>query len=351
MANMRTVGEIIEVVTHWVDKDGSQLPGFVGAYLFGGISQLPKDARFPDYRDIDLVIVSTEGKRPQEENLELNLDGLMLEVGIWGIEEHRSAEALLPNPVLAPNFAATTILADPHDMLKRLQAGVAKSYAERKWVLARCETEKRQVRCFLDAMSQAQPGDEIMSHLWNLLNNLSGLLALASLRKPTHRRSLTLMKEILFEHGESKLHEDALQVWGAARMNRDRVESLLCDTARIFDRALEVQRTPTPFVFKLKPHLRPYFIEASHEIIEEGNHREATFWILAGLAVGYFTLLIDAPDEEKPSWQSIWDSTIKEFDMDQPSSWSIRLRAAKELSDSVFQVADRIIAGNRRIID
>ncbi len=100
---MRTVQEIEKLVSNWVEQTGSQTPGFIGAYLLGGIIQMPKDAPFPDYRDVDLIIVSAGGKRPQEENLEVNLDGVMLEVGTWGIEEHASAKAILANPMIGVN--------------------------------------------------------------------------------------------------------------------------------------------------------------------------------------------------------------------------------------------------------
>ncbi len=347
---MRTVKEIEDVVRRWVEKDGCHLPGFAGAYMLGGIIQLPKNSRFPDYRDVDLIIVSTGGRRPQEENLELNLDGLILEVGFWGMEEHRSAEALLADPMIGPNFAATEILADPQEVLRPLQSAISQSFAERKWVQARCESEKKKTLGFLDQMNRASSSIEVLTHLWDTLNYLSGTLALAALKTPTHRRSLTLMKQILLEQNEPELHEDALRVWGAAAMDRQQVESLLQDAARCFDRAVEVQQTPTPLSFKLKPHLRPYFVEASREMIIEGNHREATFWILGCMAIGCITLLIDSPIEEQQSWQSIWQDALSEFDLDEPSSWSARCQAAEELSGWIFQVSDRIVVENGGII-
>ena len=70
---MRTVGETVDVVRTWVEEDGCQIPGFGGAYLYGGITQMPVDAPFPDFRDVDLIVVSTDGTRPSEENLELDL--------------------------------------------------------------------------------------------------------------------------------------------------------------------------------------------------------------------------------------------------------------------------------------
>ncbi len=133
-------------------------------------------------------------------------------------------------------------------------------------------------------------------------------------------------------------------------MNKAQVEALLRETARFFDRTLEVHQNPTPFSFKLKPHLRPYFIEASREIIDEGDHREATYWILAGMSIGYFALRIDASNEEMLSWQSIWDGAMQDFGFDQRGSWPSRYQSAKALSDRVFQVADKIIADNSDII-
>jgi hypothetical protein len=67
-------------------------------------------------------------------------------------------------------------------------------------------------------------------------------------------------------------------------------------------RRVEGHHTPTPYGFTIRPHLRPYLAEASQEMIDEGNHREAMFGIAALAGESYLVLQNDAPDGEKPEF-------------------------------------------------
>ena len=51
------------------------------------------------------------------------------------------------------------------------------------------------------------------------------------------------------------------------------VQAMLDRSVVAFDRSVEVYRTPTPYGFTIRPHLRPYLAEATQEMINEGNHR------------------------------------------------------------------------------
>jgi hypothetical protein len=347
---MRTVGETIEVVRRWVIEEGSKKPGFAGAYLYGGINELALDALFPAYRDVDLVIVSTQGKLPQEYNLELDLDGVMLEVGFVGTDEHTSAEAVLADPGAGPNLAITTILADPDGFLSPLQSEVARDFAKRKWVNARCEAEKARAMDSLEALRHVDNDFSFLLVLWEAINMLCGTLALADLRKPTHRRSLTQAKEILVGRGLTDLHKELLRVWGSAMMTREQVQAMLGHGAAIFSEALSTYKTQTPLSFKLKPHLPPYFIEATQEIIDEGNHREATFWGVTPFGIGYMTILADGSEEQKRRWEPIWNDISRQFGFADVDAWPQRVASAEVLAEQLFTAADDIVAGNERIV-
>ena len=49
------VSQIIELTKEWVELHGSKIPGFMGAYLVGGVNFMSPDEFFPAYRDVDLV--------------------------------------------------------------------------------------------------------------------------------------------------------------------------------------------------------------------------------------------------------------------------------------------------------
>ena len=338
------VHQVIELAREWVELHGSQIPEFCGAYLFGGVTSLPKDATFPSYRDVDLIVVLKSGPKSEEENLELPYKGVVLEVGFRGLEEHLNSQAVLSSPELAPNLAFTTVLADPMSILKPLHEEVAKQFAHRRWVLARCEVEKQQVLDSLEAMDQAPVSLLRLIHLWLVIRNLSGLLAIATLKPPTNRRALALMKELLQAQGRLELHEEALEVCGVAHLSRAQVEGLLKDMALAFDRAVEVKKTPAMHSWKIQPHLRPYVVEGNQEMISEGHYREAVFWIALPHATANFVLQNDAPEAGKSLFQDSFDHLLDHLDLRMPRNWPGRVQCARNLAQKIFQIADNLAA-------
>jgi hypothetical protein len=338
-------GEVVEIVREWVELHARQLPNFAGAYMWGGITALPPDAPFQLYRDVDVVVVVTEGA--QDDNLELLHRGVMLEVLSKNLADHQDAEVVLANPSHGPNMATTQILADPTGTLAPLQRAVAADYGRRRWVRARCEAEKRTAEEQLAAMGQvANPvlTQEPLWPLWLLLNALSGLLAVAQLRRPTTRRTLSLLGELLDEQGRPDLREAALALWGSAHMSRAEVQAMLEQSLVAFDRSVEVYRTPTPYGFTIKAHLRPYLADASQELIDEGLHREAAFWIITLASESYLVLQNDAPAAEKPLFAAQFEAILAALGHSSAERWAERMAAAQRLTREVFAIADGLVA-------
>lgn len=198
----------------------------------------------------------------------------MLDVA-FGARGEYEATAVLANPRLAPHLANGNILADPTGLLGEIHQVVAREYGRRRWVQARCQWEKD-----LAQTTIKQPDFTALTLSFTLMY-LGGLLAVASLRIPTHRRSLIVMKEILQAQKRPELHQTALQILGSVHLARSQVESYLPDIAVAFPQAVAIYRTPIPYVgYKLRPHLLPYYQAASQEMIDEGYHQEAMQWIL-----------------------------------------------------------------------
>jgi len=338
------VGEVVEIVREWVGLHARHLPDFAGAYLWGGITALPPDAPFHLYRDVDVVLVLTQGA--QDDNLEVLYRGLLLEVISKNLEAHQDAEALLANPSDGPNIATTQILADPTGILVPLQQAVAADYRRRRWIWARCEAEKASAAQQLAAMRQVS--NPINSHepfwpVWLLLSALSGLLAVAQLKRPTTRRTLALLRELLEAHGRPDLHEAALALMGCAHLSRADVQALLDQSVIAFERAVAVYQTPIPFGFMMRAHLRPYLAEATQEMIDEGNHREAMFWISC-LDTPYLVLQNDAPDAEKPVFAAQLQAILAALGYTSAEAWAERVAAAERLTQEIYSIADTLVA-------
>ena len=193
-----------------------------------------------------------------------------------------------------------------------------------------------------------QVSNSITSHeplwpLWLLLNALSGLLAVAHLKRPTTRRTLSLLGELLNQHGRSDLHEAVLILWGSAHMRRADVQAMLDQSVVAFDRAVAVYHTPTPYGFTIRAHLRPYLVAATQELIDEGQHREATFWIMTLVSEAYVVLQHDAPDAEKPVFAAQFHAMLAALGYTSAAAWTVRIAAAERLTEELFRIADAAV--------
>jgi hypothetical protein len=189
-------------------------------------------------------MVLDSGTRGTDENLEIAYEGLMLEVGFIGLDEHQ-AEAVLARPDRAGTLARTRILADPNGVLAALQQEVAGAYAERRWVAARCDVEKQTVAESLAALIDA-PGP--LPRLYGLVGaifGLAGLLAVARLEVPTNRRAQVGLKQMLEAEGRAELHGEVLEVCGVAGLSRSQVEAHHRAMLRAFDLAV-LAEAPAP---------------------------------------------------------------------------------------------------------
>ena len=340
------VREVVAIVQEWVDLYACHLPDFAGAYLWAGITALPPDTPFPLYRDVDVVVVLPEGA--QDDTTEVFYRGVMLEVISIDPKDHVDVEAILSNPSHGPNMATTRILADPTGTLTPLHQKVAAEYTRRRWIEARCEKEKASADKHLAAMRAASTPRERLDAVWAFLSALSGLLAVAQLKRPTTRRTLALLGELLEAQGRPDLHEAALTLFGSAHMSRADVQAMLDRSVVAFDRSVEVYKTPTPYGFTIRPHLRPYLAEATQEMIDEGNHREAMFWITALASESYLVLQNDAPDEEKPEFAAQLQGMYTTLGYTDVSgeAWAERVASGERLAQEIYRVADALVALN-----
>jgi hypothetical protein len=98
-----------------------------------------------------------------------------------------------------------------------------------------------------------------------------------------------------------------------------------------------------PFQFKLQPHVRPYIVAGAQEMIDQGYHREAMFWISGFLMFANAAIQHDAPDAEKPIFQAKYDRLVAELGLQTPTDLATRLRDVQALADEIFAVADALI--------
>jgi hypothetical protein len=298
---------------------------------------------------VDLALVlNTDTERTIQE---LPYKGLMLECASFSTNAYRPPQSVLSSPGLAPNLVMDSIVSDRTGMLRALHQAVERDYARREWVLARCEYEKARTLQQLDLMAKACTPVDVSYHLGYAMNFLSGLMAVSYLQMPTHRRCSILTKQLLEKAGRPELHEKGLDAFGCANMSRSQVESYLQVAIAAFDRAVEVYRTPFHFSYKLHPHVRPYLMEATQEMIDEGYHREAVGWIWFVYHISNAAIQNDAPEEERLQFQAGFDHLLSGLGLVAPEAWPSRLQKAQELAHKIFEIADGVVERNPEIVD
>jgi hypothetical protein len=340
-----SVAEAIRLAKEWVDRYAAQNPDFRGAHLMGGITSMPKGAGFPRTSDLDLAILVATPPISGRELIEEFYRGVPIEAGLRSIELYSSPATVLANPDLACHLAVDSILSDPCGLLAAVQPVVAAEYARPRWVTMRCEWEKKQVLTSLARAARATtPAEFLPEMVFEVLVYLSGLIAVASVRPPTHLKCLVLLRELLTAQGRGDLYEDMLAIGGSSGLGPTQVSAYAEQTSSAFDRAVEVRRTPVWGDFKLRPHLRPYLVDGTDLMIEQGNHREVMPWICMGLAICTSVIRNDAPPEESAHYDRILGECFELLGIDTPESRSEKLQRAVAVKDSLFALADEMVA-------
>lgn len=270
-------------------------PGYQGAYLAGSTTWLPDDAALAPASDVDVVVVVSWHKPPLKLGKFCHL-GALLEVRYLSWAEIPSADEVLADYHMAYHVRVDTIIDDPTGHLRPLQAQVSRGFAERAWVRRRCEGARRRIEYGMETLDTSAPFHDLVM-AWAFPTSVTAHVVLvAALRNPTVRRRYVAAREVLSEYGHAELHPELLDLLGCAHLTRDRVRHHLTELTRTFDATAPVSRTPFFFSTDITPAARPIAIGGSQELIDQGSHREAYFWIVATFARCHKILAADAPD-------------------------------------------------------
>ena len=336
------------IACQWVMAEAVSLPGFAGAFYHGSTNWLPDHAVLPTTSDLDIMVVFSDP--PAVKLGKFIYQGVLLEVSYLSSNQLCSAETVLGQYHLAGSFHSASVIADPSGALTQLQTAVAASYAKPYWVEQRCEDARSRILGNLASIKADTPfHDQVTSWLFGT-GVTTHVLLVAGLRNPTVRRRYVAVRELLAEYGYRDFHEKLLDLLGCAKMNSAQVAEHLAALTAIFDVAKTVIKTPFFFASDLNDLSRPIAIDGSREMIEQGLHREAIFWIVATYCRCLKVLYHDAPEryaQFMPRFQSLLtDLGIRSFtDLQQ------RGEQVRTFLPQLWQIAQAIRTANPQIHD
>jgi hypothetical protein len=332
----------------WINEAATGQPGFRGAFLHGSVNWMADDAPLPNYSDIDVIVVWDGPGFPRSAGKFIGA-GVLLDVSYLATGELESAEAILGNSHLAGSFRGASVISDPSGDLTRLHAIVSQDFAQRHWVIRRCEHARNKVLRFLDGLDPSAPLHEQVTAWLFGTSVATHVLLSAGLRNPTVRKRYLATRELLAENGRLDVYEELLALLGCADWSRAETERHLAVMTEAFDAASEVIQSPFPFAADISDAGRPVAIDGSRELIETGYHREAAFWITATYSRCQTVLHADAPasmrDQFTPEYQALL------ADLGITSHADLEARAAQVLAylPRLRQVAEDIADMNPEI--
>jgi hypothetical protein len=343
-----TVGHAREVARQRVREEALRIAGLQGAYLAGSTNWLPDDAPLPATSDLDVNLVLT-GSDPPKEREKLVCRGVLLEFSYLSIDQVKSPDLVLSHYHLAGGFRRPSVILDPSGNLTDLQAAVARDFARRRWVHMRCAHARNRVLEGLAASNESAPfHDQVIGWVFPA-GVTTHVLLVAGLKNPTVRRRYVAVSDLLAEYGHLDLYEGLLEVLGCARMSRVRVERHLAALAEVFDVARAVIRSPFPFASDISTLARPMVIDGSRDLIEQGYHREAIFWMVVTYSRCQKVLDSDAPAAMQRKFEPGYRQLLADLGITSLADLRRRKEQVVELLPRVWRVVEDIMAANPEI--
>jgi hypothetical protein len=345
---MMRVGQAKALARQWVAEEAGALPGFAGAFYHGSATWLPDDAELPASSDLDVMVALDEPPRVKLGKFVYH--GVLLEISYLPAEQLESAERVLGSYHLAGSFRAASVIADPSGQLVPLQAAVARGYARRRWVRARCEDAQNNILRHLRSLDQPAPFHDHVTGWLFAAGVTTHVLLVAGMRNPTVRRRYVAARELLADYGRLDFHEELLELLGCRHMSRERALQHLAALAELFDAASEVIATPFPFATDLSQSARPIAIDGSRELIAAGLQREAVFWLVATACRCLKVLHHDAPAELE-RFRPAFHALVGDLGIASPADLPRRGEEVRAFLPRLWREAEAIMAANPAIED
>lgn len=341
------VGQAKRIARQWVREEAGSIPGFSGAFLHGSVMWLSDGVTLSETSDIDVMVVVNTPDPPAKPGKTRFQHGL-LDVSLISVDDARTPEQVLSLYNLAGSFRTPGILADPTGRLNALQSAVARDYAKRAWVTRRRDHARDKVLHAYGVNEAAPFHDQVIGWLFPT-GILTHILLVAGLQNPTVRRRYLSVQKLLEDYGQRDMHEYLLELLGCASISRSRVDEHVATLAEAFDAATEVIRTPFPFASDISAIARPIAIEGSQELIAQGDHREAVFWMVATYSRCQTVLFHDGSPAMYNRFEAGYRALLSDLGIVSSSDLQRQSDDVKAALPAVVDLSSAIIAANPAI--
>lgn len=345
-----TVKQAREAARQWMVEEASTMPGFRGAYTAGSTNWLTDDADLPATSDVDIMVVLAEPREVGGRHKFL-YHGVLLEVSYLRQDQFRSPVQILSDYHLAPSFRTTKIMFDPLGFLAPLFAEVSRDYPKRYWVRRRVAHARDKLLRFLHSVNgEAAFPDQVVACLF-AAGVTTHILLVAGLKNPTVRARYQAVHQLVIAYGHTEFHETLLSLLGATRISREQAARHLTTLTDVFDAAKTAIKSPFPFASDVSDHGRTIAIDGTLELIGQGYHREAMFWVGVTHSRCQKILSSDAPGRLTESFKNSYHELAGDLGLPTAAAVSRRSAEIQRILPKVCDLAETIAAANPEIED
>lgn len=343
------VCDVKSLVTEWVENCGATLPNYLGALFRGSITEMADDAEFPVSSDVDLGLIF-EGDPSEIEAPKKVLNGVLVSSLCWSIDRFVPLEKVLSDYRIGFSFQRANVIQGASNTLLGLAAQASRDFPKRHWVNKRVEDAQANCLKCVASISQCENEyDRVICWLWATGITTHIILA-AALKNPTVRKRYLAARNVLAEFGHSDFYEFIQDLQGACEWDRPLTEAHLHKVTQVFDLACQAGSHPFPFGADICAQSRPSVIEGTQALIDQGDHREAVYWIVATFARSLRILDYTGDQAAISKFKPHFDVLLADLGLHSVNDIFMRTEAVKGAMPQVMKVAESIMDAHPRIV-
>lgn len=346
---MMTAGEARAQARRWVAREAPGIPGVVGAFLHGSINEMPDHVPLPATSDVDVMLV-VDGVPPALKLGKFDDQGVLLEVSFLAAAGVASPEAVLRQYAIAPSLRYPSVIWDPSGRLSALQSDVARAFAQQRWVRERCEDARQNVLRHAAALRAPRPyHDQVMAWLF-AAGVTTHVLLVAGLHNPTVRKRYLAVRRLLNAYGHADFYPTLLGLMGATHVSRAQANAHVDALDAAFDAAGAVLSTPYRFAADMQPAAKVIAVHGSRDLIRQGDHREALFWITAIYSRCMHVLTVDGTPALLAQHAPGYHRLLADLGMHGSDDLHRGVERITAAVPAVWAVAEEIMARNPEVV-
>ncbi|WP_226537006.1 hypothetical protein [Fictibacillus halophilus] len=342
------VGTARAIAAEWVMLHLSEEPWFRGAYFSGSTILLNENEDMSASSDMDVVVVMALDETPLKLG-KFRYEGVLIEITYLPWNKLQSGEDVLTDYHLAGSFRVNTIISDPTGHLEELQQYVSAHFAEKKWVLRRCENARLRIEHGLKSINPRDPWhDQVTSWLFPT-GVTTHIILVAALQNPTVRLRYLKARDVLREHGYEDVYAELLRLLGVCDLTKERAEHHLHALEQTFDAAVSVAKTPFFFSSDITAEARSIAIDGSRELLRSGFHLGAVFWMVATFARCHKIFEVDGSAEIQLKHRPAFDAMVADLGIYSTDDLTQRAEDVLDFLPKLWEIAESIISANQHI--